>query len=97
VDAGDYDAAVGHRGGTINDQQVAVVNGGALHRIAGNADEEGGGRVADQVLVEVDPAFQVVVGRRGEAGGDADGQQRQLEPGGKVRLRPSPLPGAAHA
>jgi hypothetical protein len=33
--------------------------------------------MADQVLVEIDGAFQVIVGGRGETGGDARAEERE--------------------
>ena len=56
-------------------QQLAVLDAGAAHRIAGHADEEGSGRVPDRLLVEVDPALQVIVGRGGKAVFDRPSQR----------------------
>jgi len=52
----------------IHDQDVAVVQTGALHRIASQPHEIGGGGMLDQQFVEIEVAVQVVVGGRGEAG-----------------------------
>ena len=52
---------------SVDDEQVAVVDAGALHRAASGAEEEGRCGAGDQLLVEVEGAFDVVVCGGGEA------------------------------
>ena len=57
---------------------------GPNHRIAPYLDEEGGGFVFDEVFIEVEFPFQVVVGWRGEACGDGNQKQRAWIRGSQV-------------
>lgn len=70
VEVGDDDVFIFGLGGAIHDQEVAGVDAGVDHGIAGDADEIGGGGLGDEVLVEVELAFEVILGRRGKAGRD---------------------------
>jgi hypothetical protein len=88
------DAAAGDLGRPVHDQQVAVLDAGAGHRVAAAADEGGRGRVLDQVAIQVDPALQVVPGGRRDGKPAATGKARSGQaPGGagpgvrKVRVR----------
>ena len=79
VEDGDHDVGVLRLQGAVHNQDIAVVQPGALHRIAGQADVERGGRVLNQQLVEVEVAVQVIVGGRGESGRDQCEKQRSRQ------------------
>lgn len=53
----------------VNHQKVTMKDAGGSHRIATGPHEEGAGRGGDQKIVQIDLAFDVVVGRTGKAGG----------------------------
>ena len=59
--------AVGAGNGPVNDQQIAVENPCSPHGIAGDADVKRRGGMADEILVEVEAAFQIIVGGRRES------------------------------
>jgi hypothetical protein len=75
VDLGYHDAAMPGGEGLVHDQQVAVLDAGLAHGIPLHAQKESGYAVTDQVLVQAQVAFDVVVCGRGEAGGDLGGEQ----------------------
>ena len=54
----------------VHDQEVTIVQSGALHGVAGQADIERGGWVMDQELMKVEVAVQVIVGGRRESSRD---------------------------
>ena len=68
VQDGDDDACVLWFERAVNDEYVAGMDAGVNHRIAGDADEEGGGRMLDQMAIEIEPAFDVVLCGRRETG-----------------------------
>lgn len=78
---GHNDAAGPRIEAAVDDQQVAVVDAGAGHRVAADPQKEGAAGVADQLVVEVDAGLDVVVGGAGKAGGDAVAGQGQQAPG----------------
>ena len=57
--------------GTVDHQQITVADTGADHRIALDTQEEGRRRVPNHVLVEIDGTFEVIIGGRRNAGGNA--------------------------
>lgn len=59
----------------IDHQQIAVDDAIAAHRITFNPHEEGGQGRRDQLKIEIDACFDIVIGRAGEAGGDGLPQQ----------------------
>ena len=61
--------------GTIDHDGVAVEDAGIFHGMAFDLEEEGGSRVADQQLVEIQPVFNVIIGRRRKSGGNAVREQ----------------------
>jgi hypothetical protein len=84
-----HDRPIDGRARTVDDRDVAGKQPGARHAFAGDADSEGGGRVFDQQIVEVERPVEIVVGGRGKAAGggcchqrhrrglaDLDGQER---------------------
>ena len=81
VKHGDDDLALPQRDRAIHDQDVAALGSGIAHRIAQDTDKEGGCRVADEMLVEVERALHVVLGWRREPGLDVGGGQRDVELG----------------
>lgn len=63
-----YDDAAMHRGQrAINEDHVAIINPGLAHRLACNAEQEGGLWVLDQHFSEIDSLGGKVVGGRWEA------------------------------
>ena len=70
VDMGDDDIFVGRLGGAVHDQEIAGVDAGVDHGIAGDADKIGGGGLGDQVFVEIELSFEIIFGGRGKSGGD---------------------------
>src|SRR5579884_497992 len=63
VEQGQHDAPGRRFERAVDDGDVAREQTGADHAVAGEADREGGGRVADQQLVEIERTVEVVVGR----------------------------------
>ena len=55
LDDGDHDMAVRRRDGAVDQHEVAVVDAGLAHRVAGDAHQEGGLRVPDEDVVQVQP------------------------------------------
>ena len=76
VDVGDDDVFVGRLGGAIHDQEIAGVDAGIDHGIAGDADKISRGRMGDEIFVEIELGFEVVLGGRGKTGGDGGGIKR---------------------
>ena len=62
VDVGDDDIFIGGGCGAIHDEQIAGVDAGVDHGIAGDADEIGGGGMGDEVFIEIELGLQVIVG-----------------------------------
>ena len=54
--------------GSVNDQNVIMVDPGPGHRITIDPDEEGGGRILDQEFIEIQTLFNVIFGGRRESG-----------------------------
>ncbi|CRI66834.1 hypothetical protein THIOKS13190002 [Thiocapsa sp. KS1] len=59
----------------VHHQQIAVADPGTGHGIPLHPQEESRGRMPDQLLVQIDGPFQIVVGRRGEAGRDTRAEE----------------------
>ena len=78
MQGGDDDPPIALFDRAIDDQQIPVVDPGPDHRVAGGADKVGGRGVQDQVLVEVDALLDMIVGGRGEAGGDSHAEEGEL-------------------
>lgn len=76
IDHGDDDAAVGWVDGSIDDQQIAIMQADASHGMAFDPNEESGFPVLDQVLVETEAVLKVVGGGGREASGNGFSQQR---------------------
>jgi len=53
----------------VDDKHVAIEDARFAHSIAFHSEEIGGGLVADELLVEVDAALGVIIGRCPESGG----------------------------
>ena len=53
----------------VDDEYVAIEDAGLAHGIALHPEKISGGLVADELLVEVDAALGVIIGRRPESGG----------------------------
>ena len=62
VDHGDHDLLVVGSYRTVNDEDIARMDSGIPHRFTLNPDGERGGLVPDQLLIEIDGAFQMVIG-----------------------------------
>jgi hypothetical protein len=77
LDHGDHHPAGPGLNGPVHHQQVAVEDAGIAHRLAAHPQEEGAAGVADQHIVEVDAALDVVVGGAGEARRHAGAHQGQ--------------------
>lgn len=63
IDDGDDDAPVHRFEGTIHDEQIAIMDAEAGHRVSLHADEEGGFLMFDQVFVEAEARLEIVGGR----------------------------------
>ncbi len=61
------------------------MNAGPDHRIALNFDEEGGRFMFDEVFIEIQLPFEIIVGRRREPGTDGNEKQWTGFRGGEVR------------
>lgn len=69
----DHHAAVLGGQGAVHQDFIAVIDPDAFHGVPGDAEEVGGGDIADQHLVEVDPpVVEAVLGRGGESGRHPD-------------------------
>lgn len=64
VQNGDDDFPVYGLEATVNHQNIVVVYAGAGHGMAADAQEEGGLRVVNAVLIEVQSALHIVIGGR---------------------------------
>ena len=53
VEGGDHHTVVAFFDGTVDDQQVLVVNACLHHRLSRSPHKEGRGRITDQMLVEI--------------------------------------------
>ena len=60
----------------IDDQQIAIEYPGIAHRFPGGADEERGCGPADQMLIEVELALDMIVRRTGKARRNLRSEQR---------------------
>ncbi len=54
----------------IHNQQIPMLNPGVGHRVATDPEKERADGMADQLFIEINANVDVVVGGRGEAGGD---------------------------
>ena len=75
VQAGHHDVAAVRFHRAVDDEQVAVDDVRALHALARSPDQEGGQRVLDEHLVEVNLAFEVIIRRRRETRAHAAAHQ----------------------
>ena len=71
IDGGDDDTAIRGFEASVDDEEVSVVNASTNHGVSRGPDEEGGGGLLDEVLIEVEGSFEVIIGGGGEACGDA--------------------------
>lgn len=69
VEDGHDDFSVAEFDRAVDDEHVAIEDAGFAHGIAFHSEEIGGGLVADELLVEVDAALGVIIGRCSESGG----------------------------
>lgn len=68
---------------------IERLSAGPGHAFAAEADPQGGGRTANQQLVEFEPAVAILAGGRGKAaGGGAFGQRRPPLPSTKASISP---------
>src|SRR3954463_14405163 len=67
VEGCDYDLSVGGFYGAVYDDHVAIEDAGAGHGVTADPHEEGGGFVPDELFVEVDASFHIIVGGGAEA------------------------------
>ena len=81
VDDGDHDGAMHGIQGTVDYQEIVVLDAGANHGVALGTHEEGGFAVRNQVFVEIEGVADVVVGRTREAGLHGMGEERQQDRG----------------
>ena len=81
IQHGNDDLAVPGRDGGVHDKDVAALDTGVPHRVAPDADEKCGRRVADEVLVEVERVLHVILGGRRKPGLDLCGGQRDTQLG----------------
>ena len=63
MDLGDDDTAVSGFQGFVDNQQIAVMDAHPDHGIALYAQEEGGLGARDEMLVQRQAAFHIIVGR----------------------------------
>ena len=70
IDNGQHHAADDVFYRLVDDENIFGVDAGALHAVAVDADEIGGGWMLDTEFVEIEGAFGPVGGGRGEAGGN---------------------------
>lgn len=73
---GNHDALVGWMDGPVDDQQIAVVDAEACHRVTRDPDEKGGFLMLNEMLVQAEATFGKIRSRRGETGRDGEGQHR---------------------
>ena len=66
------------RDGAVDDQHIAVVDAFSDHAVSAGPHIEGGRRVGDTVLVEVDGLFHIVLSRGGKPTGGRGEEQREL-------------------
>lgn len=77
------DDIVGLRGDSpVDDEQIAIENPSAAHGLPGRTYKEGRGRPPHQMLVEIELALDVVIGRTWEASLNRRTEQRKFERGG---------------
>lgn len=63
IDDGNDDAPVSRFDGTIHDEQIAIMDAEAGHRVSLHANEVGGFLMLDQVFVEAEARLEVIGGR----------------------------------
>lgn len=83
VEQTDCDTLVEGVEAAVDDDEVAVVHK-RLHGVAAHPSAESGGLVLDELLVEVEIAFYIVLCGRWESSGDADVEVGQSYLGGEV-------------
>ena len=67
VQHGDHDVTGLGDDTAVDDEKVAVEDAGVLHGLALRPDEKRGGGPADQMMVQIEFALDVIVGRAREA------------------------------
>ena len=77
ADHGDNDAARFGFEAAIDDEKIPRVNTDPDHRVAFDPDDKRRGGAVDQVLVQIERAFDEVFGRRGKTGRHRGGNQGQ--------------------
>ena len=77
VDDGDHDSAMHGIQGTIDHQQIIVLNAGTDHGVSFGAHEEGRFAVPDQVFVEIERVTNVIVRRAGKTSPNGMREERQ--------------------
>ena len=80
VEHGDHHAPRSRIQAAIHHEKVAIVDAGPEHGVAAHPQKERAGGVMDQLFIQIDPHFHIVVSRRGEAGCDPFTGQRQGQP-----------------
>lgn len=66
VDHRDHDLAVGWSQRLVDDENIARMDPGIAHRVPLHTNQESRGGIADQLLVEIDPSLQMIIGGRGK-------------------------------
>jgi hypothetical protein len=79
MDQGNDDRAGARRPGSVDDDQVAVVDAGAQHGVAVDAHDVARGGVLDEPGAEIDWLLHVVLCRRRKAGWRSRQEERHLE------------------
>lgn len=80
----DHDVVRLGRDTAVNYNQITIEDPGAAHGLSCRAHEESRRRPPHQMLVEIELAFDVVIGRAGEASLYRRAEQGQLEKGGVI-------------
>ena len=75
IDHRHHDTARAGRGGAIDDQQIAIMNALVPKFVPLHPHEERRFGMADQVFVQAQMPFDLLIGGRGEPGGNGGGQQ----------------------
>ena len=70
--------------GGLPHQQITIMNARTKHGIALYTQEEGGFLVADQMLVQVNTVFNVIISRRWKPGGNLVAEQGETQGLGQV-------------
>lgn len=79
IQAGHYDGTVAGLDRPIDYQQVTIIDASLHHAVTAGPDIEGGGRVLDAKLVQIDGLLDVVLRGRGEAACHWGEEQGELD------------------